>query len=68
MVDHYACGINCECGNAKAVAEAIVRLAADSDLRIVMGKASRRLAEEKFDRRHTYGKIMDEVEKLVNDR
>ena len=68
LVDNYACGINCECGNAKEVAEAIVKLASDAELRTAMGKASRRLAEEKFDRRHTYGRIMDEVERLVPNR
>lgn len=65
LVEEYKCGINCGCGDSKAVAEAIVKLASDAALRETMGKASRKLADEKFDRRKTYGKILDAVEALV---
>ena len=65
LVEQYQCGVNCGCGDSKAVAEAIVKLASDAALRESMGKASRKLADEKFDRRKTYGKILDAVEALV---
>ena len=65
LVEKYKCGINCGCGDAKAVAEAIVKLAKDAALRETMGKTSRKLAEEKFDRRKTYIKIIEAVEALV---
>lgn len=65
LVDKYSCGINCKCGDVLDVADAIVKLASNPDLRLSMGGASRRLAEEKFDRRNTYGHIVDAVEKLM---
>lgn len=65
LLDSYCCGINCKCGDVLDVANAIVKLASDSALRIKMGKASRRLAMERFDRRHTYGRIIEAVENLI---
>lgn len=64
LIEEYQCGINCECGNAEQVAQAIKKLAADKELRKQMGENSRRLATEKFDRRNTYHKIIDAIEKL----
>lgn len=65
LLEEYKCGINCSCGDAMAVADAIVKLASDAGMRKSMGIASRKLAEEKFDRRKTYEKILDAVEALV---
>lgn len=65
LLDEYKCGINCRCGDFKDVAGAIVKMASDASLRRAMGKASRKLADEKFDRRKTYGKILNAVETLV---
>lgn len=67
LLEEYKCGINCGCGDSQAVADAIVKLASDTDLRKAMGKASRKLAEEKFDRKKTYGKILNAVEGLVEN-
>lgn len=64
LIEEYQCGINCECGNAEQVAQAIKKLAADKELRQQMGENSHRLAMEKFDRRNTYFKIIDAIEKL----
>lgn len=64
LIEEYQCGINCECGNAEQVAQAIKKLAANKELRKQMGENSRRLATEKFDRRNTYFKIIDAIEKL----
>ena len=64
LIDEYQCGINCECGNAEQVAQAIKKLAADKELRKQMGENSRRLATEKFDRRNTYYKIIEAIEIL----
>ena len=61
LVDEYRCGINCECGNAQNVADAIEKLCLDENLRIEMGKNHRRLGEERFDRRKTYQKIIDYI-------
>ena len=65
LVDSYQCGLNCECENPQAIAEAIGILASDTELRNRMGRASRQLAEEKFDRRNTYGNIVRAVEELI---
>lgn len=65
LLDDYGCGINCECGNPRSLAEAIVKLASNPELRSLMGKESRRLAEERFDRRGTYEAILDSVENLL---
>ena len=64
LIDEYQCGINCECCNANQVADAIIKLASDKDLRVKMSEGSRRLAKEKFDRRTTYLKIIEALESL----
>lgn len=64
LIEEYQCGINCECGSAEQVAQAIKDLATDNELRNQMGENSRRLAKEKFDRRNTYCKIIEAIEKL----
>lgn len=64
LIEEYQCGINCECGNAEQVAQAIEDLAADKELRKQMGENSHLLAVEKFDRRNTYNKIIEAVETL----
>lgn len=64
LIDDYGCGINCECGNAEDVAAAIVKLAQSPELRKEMGEAARRLGKDKFDRRYSYARIVEAVEKL----
>lgn len=64
LIDDYGCGINCECGNAEDVAAAIVKLAQSPELRKEMGKAARLLGKDKFDRRCSYARIVEAVEKL----
>ena len=65
LVDDYHCGINCECGNSDQVADAIKRLATNSDLCKQMGEGSRKLGEERFDRNNTYPLIVRALEELV---
>lgn len=64
LIEEYKCGINCECGNATQVADAIVKLATNKDLRDQMSEGSRHLAQEKFDRRNTYLRIIEAIENL----
>lgn len=64
LIEEYQCGINCECGNSKQVADAIIKLANDLELRNQMSKGSIQLAKEKFDRRNTYMRIIESVENL----
>lgn len=63
LVDLYQCGINCECGNAEEVAEAIVKLATNESLCYEMGKKARKLGNERFDRRTSYMKLVEAIEK-----
>lgn len=65
LIEEYGCGINCECENAEEVAAAIVKLAESMELRNKMGKAAKQLGKDKFDRRYSYGKIINAIEKLV---
>lgn len=62
LIDAYACGINCESGNAQSVANAIEKLYNDGQLKKSMGENSLRLGKEKFDRTVTYKNIIDLIE------
>jgi glycosyltransferase involved in cell wall biosynthesis len=64
LVEAYGCGINCECGNAAQMADALVNLMKDHEKRRKMAAAARKLAEDCFDRKSTYGKIVDLVRAL----
>ena len=65
MISKYQCGINCEVSDTKQVAEAIQLLISNVDLRTKMGKASRKMAEECFDRKETYKNILEQIEILT---
>ena len=54
-------GLMCSPGDAQALAKAIRFLAEDEETRKRMGKNSRRLAEEKFDRNKTYQELIDVI-------
>lgn len=59
LIDEYHFGLNCENNNAEDLAKKIMSLYDDISLRKLMGKNSRNLAEEKFDRSRTYKKIVE---------
>ncbi len=62
LVENYKMGFNCKPSDALDVAEKLILLMNDSELRISMGKNARRCAEEKFDRENTY----QEIYSLIN--
>ncbi len=64
LVEDYNMGLNCECGNFSDMAEKIKMLIDDPKLRSQMGENARRCAEEKFDRKKTYGKIAEIISKI----
>ena len=64
LVDSYMCGINCRVGNAQDVADALIKLAKDPELRKQMGAMACRLGREKFDRRETYKEIVKRIENI----
>lgn len=65
LLDAYECGINCEAESVQQVAKALQELIENPKKRKQMGENSRRMAEERFDRRTTYKQIVKIVEDLA---
>lgn len=63
LVDDYKMGLNCNNNDAVDLANKLMILLSDAEMRKEMGRNSRRLAEEKFDRGKTYKNIIDIIEK-----
>lgn len=61
LVESYGMGFNCENGNALKMAELMEHCLLLDDLRVQMGLNARRCAEELFDRKSGYLKILDIV-------
>ena len=62
LLEHYEAGINCINTNPNDVANKLMTLCKDVELRERMGTNNRKLAEEKFDRVYTYRSIIDLIE------
>lgn len=58
LITEYNAGFNCENGNSVDLADKLLKLCKNESLRIIMGKNSRKLAEEKFDRSVTYQEVL----------
>lgn len=63
LVEEYNIGFNIENGKPEVMAEKILELYNNENLRIELGKNNRKLAEEKFDRRKSYLRIKELIEK-----
>lgn len=61
LLDEYKAGINCECENSDDVAKAIQYLISNPSLRTEMGRNSRKLGEEKIDRKNSYINIVGAI-------
>lgn len=61
LLEAYGAGVMCAPGDTSALAKKIQGLVADENLRRQMGKNSRRLAEERFDRNQTYYEIIQVI-------
>lgn len=59
LLEKYNAGINCRCENVQDIASALIKLVSDSELRKIMAKNSRSLAEECFDRSNAYKNIVN---------
>lgn len=57
LLEAYEAGLNCRCEDPEDIARKLDALVADGELRCRMAKNSRKLGEEKFDRRKTYQEI-----------
>ena len=62
LIDKYEAGINCKNGDLNDIANKLEQMICNKDLRIKLGKGNRKLAEEKFDRQHTYNNIIELIE------
>ncbi|HAM16542.1 MAG TPA: glycosyltransferase WbuB [Eggerthellaceae bacterium] len=58
-------GLNVQAEDAHALADVLLALAADSELRQAMGARARAVAEEQFDQRRSYRAIVDLVRELA---
>ncbi len=61
LVEQYQMGFNCRNNDSDDLAEKIMMLISDSNLRMNFGKNARICAEEKFDRNITYKKMIQSV-------
>ena len=59
LVDEYQMGLNCENSNPQDLAEKLIIIYKNEHLRRGMAINSRRLANDKFDRKKTYQKIVE---------
>lgn len=59
LVKEYNMGYNCKNDNPQELADKLLELYNKEELRTKMGNNNRKLAEEKFDRKVTYKKIID---------
>ncbi|MFC4100415.1 glycosyltransferase family 4 protein [Paenibacillus xanthanilyticus] len=67
LVEEWDMGINYEPEKPEAMANAILEVYRESpERRKTMGQNARKLAEEKFDRKKTYLKITDLIDKLLD--
>ena len=67
LVEEYQMGFNCE--NEEELAERISELIKNVDLRRTMGNNARRCAEERFDRKTNYTKIVKQITDYhINER
>lgn len=66
LISDYSSGLNCENNNPADLAEKLLALCKDKVLRKTMGQNSRRLAEDRFDRKQTYEKIVSIINKSVS--
>ncbi|HHK5613379.1 TPA: glycosyltransferase family 4 protein [Bacillus paranthracis] len=58
LITNYNAGLNCENGNPHDLAEKILSLYYDDNLRVTLGSNNRRMADDKFDRKKTYTNII----------
>lgn len=63
IVEDYKIGYNVQNDNSEEIAEKILELYNNEELRKEYGKNNRRLAEEKFNRKTSYQKIKELIEK-----
>ena len=63
LVKEYKMGYNCRNNDPEDMARKLKRLYLKKDLRLEMGRNARRCAEEKFDRKVSYARLVEAIEK-----
>lgn len=61
LVESFNMGYNCSNGDSDGMAKRIAELAKNRELREEMGKNARKCAEQRFDRRNSYGELVSAV-------
>lgn len=64
-VDNDGIGINVDSEDVPALAAALIELGSDDHARAIFGKRARLVAEQQFDRKASYGAIVDLVERQI---
>ena len=59
LLESYNAGLNCKLGDTKDLADNLLLLINSKEARLIMGRNSRSLAEDKFNRNETYKRIID---------
>lgn len=67
LIESYEFGINCGVESVEDVASALLELIMNDEKRFAMAKNARKMAEEKFDRKSSYAKIIETIENLFNN-
>ena len=67
LLEKYNCGINCDSESTISIANAIETLFDDDKLCNEMGKNARVLAEERFNRKTSYSKILELIKETTNN-
>jgi len=66
LVDDYKMGFNCDNEDHNDLAQKLLILSKDANLRKAMGLNSRKLAEDRFDRMKSYENIINSISCFVN--
>ncbi len=66
LVEDYHFGINCGVESIDDVGVALLELISNQEKRETMGRNARKLAEEKFDRKNSYLKILEAIETVLD--
>ena len=64
LLQEYNSGINCGCESVNDVKSALLRLIENESLRVEMGKNSRKMAVNCFDREKSYSVILNEIQNI----
>jgi len=66
LINQSGCGIDVGASNPRGLADALVQLAGDAELRASMGAKGREMAVRDFDRQKLTNQAVDIVERIVH--